>query len=132
MSKKPSFSTLMKPAHLKTVRALGYALTLGDQDAWWNFLPVLIARLTVEERACLAFMSFKSLDGETASMTAEAALERGSRAPLPPVADPVDEAAFWVRVADTEELDAFAVAIFNAMSGPKQRAFLNFAGRAAA
>ena len=132
MTRKHSFSAQMKPAHLKAVRMLGYALTLGDLDGWDGLSAVLAARLDPKERAALAFAALKALDPETAQMTAEAALDKGAGSPLPPLIDPVDEAAFWADVADTEELDAYAVAIFNAMSGPKQRAFLNFAGRDAA
>ncbi|WP_421907556.1 hypothetical protein [Mameliella sp.] len=74
MSKKASLSTLMRRPHLKAVRMLGYVLTLGTQDAWWGLVPVLVSRLSVEERAALAFMSLKSLDAETACKTADAAL----------------------------------------------------------
>jgi len=133
MSKKPSFSTLMKPAHLKTVRALGYTLTLGDQAAWWGMVPILMARLTVEERACLAFMALKSLDDETGHMTAEAALDRGAGFPLPPLVNFMDEAAFWADMADPEEREAYCLATFQAMPRGRQAAFLDFVqGRQAA
>jgi len=44
----------------------------------------------------------------------------------------VDEAANWAEMANPDELDAYIVAIFNAMPGSRKRAFLDFAGRAAA
>lgn len=123
---------MMKPQHLKTVRALGYTLTLGDQDAWWGMVPVLMARLTTEERACLAFMALKALDDDTAHMTADAALDQGAGQPQAPLFGFMDQAAFWADMANPDELDAYAVAIFSVMSSGKKRAFLDFAGRAAA
>lgn len=133
MSKKPSFSALMKPAHLKTVRAMGYTLTLGDQDAWWGMVPVLMARLTVEERACLAFMALKALDRDTATMTAEAALDTGAGQPQAPLFGFMDQAAFWADMADPEELAAYCLASFNAMPSGRQAAFLDHVqGRQAA
>ena len=81
MSKKTSFSALMHRPHLKVVRMLGYVLTLGTQDAWWGLVPVLMARLTVEERASLAFMALFSLDHECASQTADAALSQTRKQP---------------------------------------------------
>ena len=68
MSKKTSFSALMHRPHLKVVPMLGYVLTLGTQDSWWGLAPVLIARLTVEERAALAFMALKALNRDTAAI----------------------------------------------------------------
>lgn len=132
MNWRTSFSALMDRAHLKVVRTLGYVLTLGTEEAWRGLVPVLRARLTVDERAALACSALKALNREDAVMIAGSALCRGAGAPLPPLFDPLDEATRWVGMADTEELDAYAVAIFNAMSSHKQRAFLNFAGRGAA
>lgn len=133
MSKKPSFSNLMKPAHLKAVRALGYTLTLGDQAAWWGLVPVLMARLTVEERAALAFMALKSLDRDDATMTAEAALCAGAGQPQAPLFGFMDQAAFWADMADPEELEAYCLASFNAMPRGRQAAFLDHVqGRQAA
>lgn len=132
MSKSWTFFDLMKREHLKVVRMVGYALTLGGSDAFLGLTAVLVARLDPKERAALAFAALRALDPDDAMLTAEAALEAGAGAPLPPLLDVVDEAAFWADRADTEELDAYGVAIFNVMSGSKQRAFLKFAGRGAA
>lgn len=126
---RQSFSKLMHPHHLKLVRMLGYILTLGTQDAWFGLVPVLKARLNEHERTCLAFMALKSLDRENAFLTVSNALSYGAGAPLPPLLDLEDEARFWVGMAAKEELDVYAVAIFNDMSGSKKRDFLNFAAR---
>lgn len=133
MSKKASLSTLMHRPHLKVVRMLGYVLTLGTQDAWWGLVPVLVSRLTVEERAALAFMSLKSLDTETACMTADTALNRGAGQPQAPLFGFMDQAAFWADMADPEELEAYCLASFNAMPRGRQAAFLDHVqGRQAA
>jgi hypothetical protein len=133
MSKKTSFSALMHRPHLKVVRMLGYVLTLGTQDAWWGLVPVLMARLTVEERAALAFMGLKALDRDDALMTAEAALCEGAGQPQVPLFGFMDQAAFWADMADPEELEAYCLATFNAMPRGRQAAFLDHVqGRQAA
>ena len=85
----------MERPHLKVVRMVGYVLTLGTQDAWLGLVPVLMARLTVDERAALAFMALNSLDREDATMTAEAALSAGAGQPQAPLFGFMDQAAFW-------------------------------------
>lgn len=133
MSKKASFSALMHRPHLKVVRMLGYVLTLGTQDAWWGLVPVLMARLTIEERAALAFMALKALDGDTANITAEAALCTGAGQPQAPLFGFMDQAAFWADMAEPDELSAYCLASFNAMPCGQQAAFLDhLQGRLAA
>ncbi|RFP86345.1 hypothetical protein DZK27_14760 [Rhodobacteraceae bacterium 63075] len=133
MSSSTSFSKLMNRPHLKVVRMLGYVLTLGTQDAWWGLVPVLMARLTVEERAALAFMALKALDRDDATMTAEAALDQGAGQPQAPLFSHMDQAAFWADMADPEELEAYCLASFNAMPRVRQAAFLEYVqGRQAA
>jgi len=123
----------MKRPHLKVVRMLGYVLTLGTQDAWQGLVPVLIARLTVEERAALAFMALKSLNHDDAKVTAETALHTGAGQPQAPLFGFMDQAAFWADMADPEELDAYCLATFRAMSRGRRAAFLNYVqGRKAA
>jgi len=60
------------PDHIKRVsRCVGYAIWLGN---WSGLSLILRARLEPQERAALAFMALRSLDHETACMTADAAL----------------------------------------------------------
>lgn len=125
MTNNTSFSALMKRPHLKVVRTLGYVLTLGTQDAWWGLFPVLMARLTVEERACLAFMALKALDRDDAVLTAEAALCAGAGQPQAPLFGFMDQGAFWADMAEPEELEAYCLASFNAMQRDRQAAFLD-------
>ncbi|MHC9235910.1 hypothetical protein ACX9MO_09700 [Pseudooceanicola sp. 502str34] len=132
MSGIPSFSEQMRPAHLSTVKALGYALTLGDSSAWWGLVPVFAARLTREERAHLAFMVLKSLDPEASCATAAAA-GIGIGHPLPPLLGVMDDATRWATWASPAELDAYCLACFKAMRPGRQAAFLDYvSGRAAA
>ncbi len=116
--------------HQRAVRCLGFTLEIGHQDAWWGFSKVLRARLSVPERAALAFMSIKSLDASTASMTAKAALD-GAGMPRAPFIDPADEAGFWAGMASEEELEAYCVATFLALPPHRQAAFCDYVGRAA-
>lgn len=126
MSKSTSFSGLMDRRHLKVVRTIGYVLTIGTQDAWWGLVPVLEARLTVHERAALAFTGLKALDREAALITASAALSTGAGQPNAPLFSYMDQAAFWADMADPVELDAYALACFNRMTPSRQSAFLEF------
>lgn len=125
MSGGKSFSALMRPEHLKTVRAVGYVLTLGDQNAWLGVVPVLVARLTVEERAALAFVALKALDHDDAALVAETALWRGAGLPQAPFGSFLDQAAFWAGMAEPEELEAYCLASFKSMAPTRRAAFLD-------
>ncbi len=129
MTKENAFSALMHLRHLKLMRTIGFVLTLGTQDAWRGLVTVFEARLTVEERAELAFMALKSLDRHDAIMTAEAALSAGAGQPQVPLFDYADQAAFWVDFAEPEELDAYAVEIFDVMETNKKRLFADYVAR---
>lgn len=104
---------------------LGYVLTLGTQDAWCGLVPVLMARLTVEERANLATMALKALDRDDAMKATEAALSAGAGQPQAPLFSFMDQAAFWADLAEREELEAYCLASFNGMSRERQAAFLD-------
>jgi hypothetical protein len=106
---------------------LGYALTLGDFDAWESFSLFMIAKLEPEERAALAWASLRTLTTEQAEATAETVLGRH----LPNWPDPTTfnlmrEAAFWADHASEEELGAYCLATFRAMAPERQSAFLAF------
>ncbi|WP_370049322.1 MULTISPECIES: hypothetical protein [Salipiger] len=73
-SRRSTMSLYAKGAHKRVARMLGFALTLGDEAGWHGFHTVLKARLTREERAALAFAALKSLDEDTAYLTASVAL----------------------------------------------------------
>lgn len=114
-------------------RAFGYALWLNSTDHWLGFKTILQARLSPSERAALAFVALKSLDPDDAVATADAALPVGMCAPVAPVFNHMDEAAFWADTAEPEALDAYCLASFNRMAPGRQAAFMDFVkGRAAA
>lgn len=103
------------------------------RDDWVDIVSELLVRLTVQERAALAFMALTSLDLETAFLTADTALHRGAGAPLAPLFSFMDEAAFWADMAEPEELEAYCLASFNRMATGRQAAFLDYVnGRTAA
>lgn len=122
-----------KAQHKAAARSLGYALTLGGFDAWEGTSAMWAARLTLQERAALAFSALRALDLETAELTVTAALY-GSQAgmPMAVLCNPMTEASFWADCASTAELDAYALACFNRMAPPRQSAFLSFVQRRAA
>lgn len=71
---KNAMSLFAKPSNKAVARAIGYALTLGDEAAWHGLTIVLMARLSDQERAALAFAVLISLSNEHASAVAEAAV----------------------------------------------------------
>jgi hypothetical protein len=94
---------------------------------------MLVARLTIKERVALAFMALKALDRDDATMTAEAALCAGAEQPQAPLFGFMDQAAFWADMAEPDELEAYCLASFKAMTSGKQAAFLGYVqGRQAA
>lgn len=69
-----AMSKWAKDRHKKVARAIGFALTLGTESAWHGITIVLMARLSDEERAALAFAALMSLSDEHAAAVAEAAV----------------------------------------------------------
>lgn len=126
-----SFSKLIKRPHLGATRMLGYALTMHDYETWEAASAVWQARLTPEECAALAWAALRSLDRDHALAVTEAVLD-GAGAPLPPLFNATDEAAWWAGIASPEEIDAYAVATFNALSPAKRRDFIDYAKEVAA
>ena len=126
-----SFGKQIKPEHKRMSRILGYTLTLGDTEAWSGFCLLASARLTVAERAALAFMALKSLNREDARETAEAALA-GIGAPITPLFDHFDEAMHWADFAEADQIEAYCMATFNRMSPDRQAEFLRHVQRRAA
>lgn len=130
---RSAMSKWAKPAHKKTARAIGYALTLGDEAAWHGLTIVLMARLSDEERAAMAFAALMSLSDEHKAAVCDAVLPKGAGLPSAPLFGYMDQAAFWADMAEPDELAAYCLASFNAMPRGRQAAFLEHVqGRAAA
>ena len=127
-----------QPAHGAVARMLVDTLHLAPQDglqAFWGLAVVLRTKLTSSERQGLAWAALMACDDDEAAGIAEAVLEPspGAGWPLPPLFSVVDEASFWAGHASREELRAYLVACFRALSPRDQSEFLSFAqGRAAA
>lgn len=113
----------MKRDHKRMSRMMGYALTLGDADAWVGFATVATARMTSEERAALAWAALRSLDTpEQAEMVAEAVLQFADY-PLPTFLSPMDDARWWASFASLKERKAYALAAYEALPEREQMAF---------
>jgi hypothetical protein len=115
------------PNNIKRVsKSLGYTLWLDTFEDWDGLSLILRSLLTDRQRAALAFMALKALDYDQAVMAAEAALSEGAGQPIAPLFNHMDESAFWTDMATPDELDAYALASFNAMPAPRKAAFLEF------
>lgn len=104
-------------------RVLGYALTSGGADAWTGFATVANARMTIEERAALAWAGLRSLDKpEQAELVAESVLQFADY-PLPTFLNPMDDARWWASFASLKERKAYALAAYEALPERDQMAF---------
>jgi hypothetical protein len=120
-----NLSKYMPDAYKRVSRMIGYTLLLGgDLNNWHNLTVVLTARLTPKERGAMAWAVLRSLTPEQVVTVAETVLPKGSSAPIAPLFNHVDEAAFWADMAEPEELEAYCLASFNAMPAPRKAAFL--------
>jgi hypothetical protein len=72
-----AMAKLGKPAHKSVSRALYYALTLADFEAWAAFRLLLAARLSTVERAALAYAVLSSLDDSDGYLVASFVLYGG-------------------------------------------------------
>lgn len=123
--KRSSFSQFMKPEHKRMSRMIGYTLTLGDADTWAGLATVAMARLTVEERAALAWAALRALDTpEQAEQVAEAVLSFADY-PLPTFLNPMEDARWWASFASLKERKAYALAAYEALPMREQMAFRN-------
>lgn len=102
-------------------RMLGYTLTLGEPEAWGGFSVVARARLTVNERAALAVAALLSLPDTHVADTAATVLGAAGD-PLPAFLGGMDDARFWASIASENELKAYALACFEAMTRKDQAA----------
>lgn len=128
-----TLSKYMPDAYKRVARTVGYSLLLTDADAWHGLTVVLTARLTPQERAAMAWAVLRSLTPEQVVDVAQAVLLKGVGAPIAPLFNHMDEAAFWADMAASDEREAYCLASFKAMSYERQAAFLDFVqGRQAA
>lgn len=117
----------MPDAYKRVARMVGYCLLLGeDADNWHGLTVVLTARLTMRQRVAMAWAVLRSLTPEQVVGVAETVLPEGSSAPIAPLFNHMDEAAFWADMAEPEALEAYCLASFNAMPASRKAAFLEF------
>lgn len=121
------FSRFMQDRHKRMSRVLGYTLMAGVPEAWGGFSTVCRARLTVCERAGMAVAALGSLPDEYALDACAAALgSMGS--PSPPFLGGMGDARWWASYATPQELKAYALACFEAMTPQDQAAFFRHIG----
>ena len=112
----------IKPEHKRMSRVLGYCLALGEADSWADFSALAAVRLSDAERLSLAFAALCSLDPDTRETVAGASLG-ASGDPMPAFLGGMNDARDWARFASRNELKAYALAAFDAMSAQDQGAF---------
>lgn len=120
-----------KPGHALIGEAVIEALGELGADRIAALSTVMQVFLTRREIGGLAWAFVRALDAEDAEAVFEA-VHGGAGAPLPPFGEIAFDAEHWASGATEDELRAYAVAIFRAMSGADRRAFLDYAGRAQA
>ena len=126
------FKPFANPDHKSASQSFGYALTLGNSDAWLGAINVFGFRLTESELASAGFAFLKAQNPENAALTAEAVLGQPCT-PLPPLLSEMDEATFWADFADPRYIKACVLAGYNRMPVQDQVAFIDYVqGRAAA
>ena len=113
---------VMQDRHKRMSRMLGYTLHLDEPEAWGGFSTVCRARLTLFERTGLAAAALGSLPASHALDVARASLGAAGD-PLPAFLGGMDDARFWASLATPEELKAYALASFEAMTPKDQAAF---------
>ncbi|MBL4917750.1 hypothetical protein [Szabonella alba] len=112
----------MQPDHKRMSRMLGYTLTIGTPEAWQGFRRVAQVRMTEAERAMLAFFMLNTLSRDLAEGIARFALNAAGD-PLPPFLGGMEDARSWAGWATRDELKAYALASFEAMTPQDQAAF---------
>lgn len=103
------------PAHKRAVRAMGYALTLGDTGTWILAGGVWSVRLTHRERVCVAYTALLTLPDDMAAEVASAALSGAGGPSSAFFGDALNEALEWASFASETELKAYAFAAARAL-----------------
>ena len=124
--------TTANESRASAIKVFDHALTLDCFDGWNGAAAVWSARLPKRDRVQLSWAALRSLDWHDAYITAESVLGT-STPPGPSLFNPMPEARFWADRSTTAELDAYALAAFEAMTADRQAAFLGHVlGRTAA
>lgn len=112
-----------KDTHKRAARVVGYALTLGDADAWADAALFFSLRLSEDERAGIAWAGLRSLSSDRAEEIA-ALTYRSTGMPMPTFLDPMAEAEFWTQRASKRERKAFLFYTFHSLPAKDRAAFL--------
>jgi len=125
-------SKAIQPPHKAASRVLGFALTLGDAEAWEAASLVWQARLSPDERAAAALSFLGACEADHAARIADT-IKTDAGPPVTPLSDMAGEAVLWADIASTAERKAYIVAAWSTLHPTEQSAFLSkIAGRQAA
>lgn len=110
--------------HKSASRMLGYALTVNLPSVWVRSAIVWEARLTPQERCELARSVLMAMRPDEIRDLVSGMLE-GVGSPLPPFGDVLDDAQWWSANATAEELRAYCLIAFKALSPDEQAQFVD-------
>lgn len=117
-----SISNRMNPKHKRMSRTLGYCLAIGSEEAWAGFRFVALACLEEVEAAQLAYFTLSSLHPENIEKVSRLAIGSAG-SPAPAFLGGMEDARTWAAWASRQELKAYALAAFEAMTPRDQAAF---------
>ncbi|MEM6891727.1 MAG: hypothetical protein AAF636_26940 [Pseudomonadota bacterium] len=113
----------------RAVHSLGRALLLGTSiEHWKGVALIFMARLTVEERLSVTYAALRSLEPDEAAQVFEFACPSAGYPP-PTLDNVMHDARWWASFAIEDELKAYSVAVYEAMSPEGQAAFLEWASQ---
>jgi len=127
-TRSQSFSAIITEHHKSACRMLGYSLTANTADGWQDCARLWALRLEQGALGGLAFAALHALDPErrqTAFGLAHWGETEDMGAPLPPLANVMDDARWWAGCASRRECKAYALASFEAMAPHDRAAFLH-------
>lgn len=132
ISKTPAIASpgsIIADPHKRVSRAVGYALTVGLPSHWNASAVVWEANLRPDERADLARSVLMAMSPDDIAELAADLLE-GAGFPLPPFMDsPSGEAHLWSEVASRDEVQAYCLASFRALSAKDQVEFVSYVSK---
>ena len=113
----------------RVARSVGRALRLGTGREHWKRVALIFrARLTPQECAALLYASARSLEPGDAAQVFDFACPSAGYPP-PTLDNIMHDARWWASFATEDELKAYSVAVYDAMSPEGQAAFLEWASQ---
>lgn len=98
----------------------------ADAEVWNDYSCSLVLNLSPTERVAMAWAVLRTLTADQVLCVVETFIPESVGAPIAPLFNYMDEAAFWADMAEPKALEAYCLASYNAMSAARQAAFLKF------